>query len=394
MRLSDRLVAGRTIIELGLTQLRHTPGRTVLAIGGVVLAVLSVTLLAGLGIGVVETGQDTFDDSGLEIWVTGGPGAEATTDNEVVGTQTLTDEIRDHEGVSGVVGIAMHEIYVGPQPDETELTTTVGIEGSHSQFERADEIEDGAGILSRAVVVDPAIAERHDLTVGDPVYIGASPQTVEAFTVAEIGSYAQYTGTETVALQLGTLQRTTGTASADRASFVAVTVADDVDQEAVQADLQAAHPDYDVRSSDDQFAAMVTDQALVVASGVALVGLAVVGGIALTGNLFVLVAYQQRETLSALHALGLSRAFLAGLIGIQGALIGLLGGVVALLATPVLAAALNRLSTAVLGFERLVRTGLEIYVLGLAVALVVGTAVALGAGWYAGRAVTVTSVRT
>jgi len=43
---------------------------------------------------------------------------------------------------------------------------------------------------------------------------------------------------------------------------------------------------------------------MVLASGATLVGLAVLGGIVLTANLFALVAHQQREELAALRAIG------------------------------------------------------------------------------------------
>lgn len=96
--------------------------------------------------------------------------------------------------------------------------------------------------------------------------------------------------------------------------------------------------------------------------------------VALTANLFVLVAYQQRDTLAALRAVGLSRGLLAGTIGVA--------------ATPALAAGLNALAARLIGFERLVRTSLEVSALGFAVAVVVGTLVVVVAGWQASRSAT------
>ncbi|MFC4438646.1 MULTISPECIES: ABC transporter permease [Natrialbaceae] len=398
----------RAVVGLALAQLRHSPGRTALAVFGVVLAVLSVTLLAGLGIGVIETGQEKFDESGRDIWITGGPGGDASAgaENEVVDAQAVAADVRERDDVGDVSTIAMHDVYVGPDPEATEPVTAVGIQGTHTHFEfeagggfdgtaYADEDLESEDVPSNVVVLDPAVADQHDVGVGDTVYIGASPHHAEPYTVVGVGSYySEYLGTETVTVQIEDLQSTTGTAGSSRASFITVNLADDADREAVADELQADYPAYDIRTSDDQFASMLTDQLLVVASGMALVGLAIVGGVALTANLFVLVAYQQRETLAALRALGLSRGLLAGIIGVQGALIGLLGGALGLAVTPALAYGLNHLSTAVIGFERLVRTTHEVYVLGLAVALVVGTAVAVITGWHASRSAVLASLES
>lgn len=392
----------RAIVGLGIAQLRHSSGRTVLAVGGVMLAVLSITLLAGLGIGVVETGQETFDESGRDIWITGGPGADSptTTENEVVDAPAIAAEIREHDDVpSGDVStIAMHDLYVGSTPAEAERVPAVGIQGTHGHF----EFEAGQGFAgaaydghadegredqpSNVTVIDPKLADRFGINVGDTVYVGASEQRTEPYTVVGIGSYySQFLGTETVTMPLDELQVMTGSAGSNRAAFVTVNVDDDADRETIRDELQATYPEYDVRTSDDQFAALVSDRILMVASGMVLVGLAIAGGVTLTANLFVLVTYHQRETLAALRALGLSRWLLAGIIGVQGTIIGFLGGVLGLAATPLLVYGLNHLSEVILGFERIVRTTVEVYALGFATALVVGTVVAIVTGWQASR---------
>lgn len=392
----------RAIGGLGVAQLRYSAGRTILAVGGVMLAVLAVTLLAGLGVGVMETGQEKFDAAGRDIWITGGPVADAPgTENDVVGARRIAANIRERDDVPGgdVSTIAMHEVYIGTSAAEVERVTAVGIQGTHRHF----DFEAGQGFTDAAynntqsagnrveppsdvVVIHPTLADRFDLTVGDTVYLGASSQRTQPYTVIGIGSYyGQYLGTPTVTMPLTELQAVTGTASTDRAAFVTVNVTDDADRDAVRDELQATYPAYEVRTSDEQFAAMVSDRILVVASGVTLIGLAIVGGVSLTANLLALVTYQQRKSLAALRAIGLSRWLLAGLIGVEGALIGLLGGVLGLAATPVLARGLNHVAITMLGFERIVRPTAAVYALGFGTALVVGTVVAVGTGWQASR---------
>lgn len=409
MSLRRTATRARAVVGLGIAQLRHSPGRTALAIGGVTLAVLSITLLAGLGIGVVETGQETFDESGRDIWITGGPGADspATTENEVVDAPAIAADLREREDVPNgdVSTIAMHDIYVGTTAADVERVTTVGIQGTHGHFEfeagqgfggtAYDAHAEASDQPSEVIVIDPALADRFGLGVGDTVYLGASEQRTQPYTVVGIGSYySQFLGTPTVTMPLDELQTVTGTAGSSRAAFVTVNLDADADREAVRDDIQAAYPAYDVRTSDDQFAALVSDRHLMIASGATLVGLATVGGVALTANLFVLVAYTQRETLAALRALGLSRWLLAGIIGVQGSIIGLLGGVLGVAATPLLVYGLNRLSIAVFGFERIVRTTVDVYALGFVTALVVGTIVAVVTGWQASRVATLETIKS
>jgi len=187
-----------------------------------------------------------------------------------------------------------------------------------------------------------------------------------------------------VTVPLGDLQAIAGTSGTDRATYLTADVADGADRDAVAADLGEAYPEYDVRTSDNQVQSMLEERTMVLASGATLVGLAVLGGIVLTANLFALVAHQQREELAALRAIGLSPAARrhdrhagaghrpgrrpARRRGDAAAVIGL-----------------NRFSASVLGFERLLRTPPEIYAGGFALALGAGTIVAIVAGWRAGR---------
>ncbi|WP_255171762.1 ABC transporter permease [Natrononativus amylolyticus] len=395
MSLRRPISRGRAVVGLAVAQLRRSKGRAVLATFGVALAVLSVTLLASLGVGVIETGQEGFDESGRDVWITGGPTADSADsgENAVVDAHRLTAEIEDRDDVSEARTIALHDVYIGTDPDDRERLTAVGVQGTHRHFEFeagdgfGEDVEDDQGRLTgEGIVVDPDVADRFDLEVGDTVYVGSEDGPGQPFTVVGVGSYySQFLGAETVTVPLTELQGVTGSAASDRAAFVTVNVADDADRETVRDDLAAEYPEYDVRTNDDQLGAMVQDRLLIVASALALVGLAVCGGITLTTNLFVLVAYQQRDELAALRAIGLSRGVLAGTIGVQGFLIGLVGGVIGVVATLPIAIGLNHVSAVTVGFERIVRPIPEVYALGFAIALLVGTLVAVVTGWQTGR---------
>ncbi|SDR41967.1 ABC transporter permease [Natronobacterium texcoconense] len=401
--IATSLVRARAIVGIAAAQLRRSPGRTALAVFAVALAVLSVTLLAGLGIGVVETGEDGLENADQDIWISSEPvdPAASGTENPIVGAHGTAAELTDRDDVTFATPIALQDVYVGTEPDELERRPAVGVQETHEGF----DFQDGEGFetpddayesdeprrdepATDEIVLDPRVAESLDVSVGDTLYVGTSRETAPEYEFTVVGTsdyYSQYLGSETVTMPLVDLQAVAGTSGTDRATFLTADVADDADREEVAADLDESYPEYDVRTSDEQVEAMIGEQPLVVASGATLVGLAIVGGVVLTVNLFALVAAQQREQLAALRAIGLSRWLLAGTIGAQGLVIGLLGGLAGLAATPLLANGLNRIGAEVVSFDDLVRTPPDVYLIGFAIAFVVGTLVALVAGWRAGR---------
>lgn len=409
-------VRARAVVGLAFAQLRRAPGRTVLATLAVALAVLSVTLLASLGVGVVETGEDGLDGANRDIWVSSDPDDPSAggSENAIVGSHRVAAEMTERDDVSSAAPLAAHEIYVGNESGGVTRTSAVGVHQTHDGFgfeagggfetevNRTDEPFEGernrsAGAVdgyrpdeptTEEVVLDPDTAAALDVSVGDTVTLGGSRETAHdhTFTVVGIAAYySQFLGSSAEAVPLFDLQAVTGTAGTDRATFITVSVEDDADPATVAAALDEEYPAYDVRTNDDQIRALFEDRPLVLASGATLVGVAFLGGLVLTINLFALVTYQQRDELAALRALGVSRWVLAGTVGVQGMAIGLVGGVVGLLATPPLTLALNRLAASIAGLDGLLVTPVEVYGVGFALALVVGTTVAVVTGWRAGR---------
>ena len=130
---------------------------------------------------------------------------------------------------------------------------------------------------------------------------------------------------------------------------------------------------------------MLQNQALVLAGGVTLVVLAFIAGLALTTNLLGLVVYQQRETLAALQATGMSQSTLVGLIAGQGLVLGVVGGILGVGLTPPLAEVLNRIAEALVGFDGLVQVPTEMLFVGFGIATVVGTVSAAVVAWRISR---------
>jgi putative ABC transport system permease protein len=183
-------------------------------------------------------------------------------------------------------------------------------------------------------------------------------------------------------MPLSELQTITGATRTDSATFISVTVTDDADVAAVQQRLQAEYPAYTVRNNQEQLESVLQNQALVLAGAATLVVLAFVAGLTLTTNLLGLVVYQQRSTLAALQAIGISKWTLMTLISGQGLLLGIAGGTIGVALTLPAANILNQLGAIVVGFEGLVQVPTTVLGVGFGIATIVGT---LSAGLVAWR---------
>ncbi|WP_222912808.1 ABC transporter permease [Natrinema sp. SYSU A 869] len=399
--MSRLLTKGRAVARLAVSQICHERGRTVLVVLAIALAVLAVTLLSSLGLGVMQTGEERFDRAGQDVWISGDSvelTATGSLENPITDSHRLATDLNQRDDVETASPLAFHSVYVGTKPDNTELVTGVGVPGTGS-----DNTADGDGFsggdshyangsydgpMSQEIVIDPQTAELFDVGVGDTIYVGTSRVSApeREFEIVGISSeYSQFLGTSTVTMPISELQELAGTTGTDRATFVTVTTVDGADRETVSEDIQQSYPGYNVRTSEEQFESMLNEYLLVLASGATLVVLALVAGIALTTNTLVLVAVQQRDELAALRALGLSRGLIAGVIGGQGFTLGVLGGILGLLSTPLFAFILNHIATSFVGFENLLRTPPIIYATGLLIAVAIGTLGAVIAGWRAAR---------
>ncbi len=393
------VVRASAAVGIAFAHLRRSPGRTVVTVLAVSLAVLSVTLLAGLGAGVVDAGEDGLDSADRDIWISADP-AGSGTENPVANAHGISRDVAARDDVRSATPIALHEVYVGTASTGLERRSAVGVHETHSGFDfeagggfelDEDDVAEagdprGTDLASGEIVIDPQVAAAHDVGIGDTIAVGSSRETAQEFTIVGLSSHhSQFLGSPALTVPLVDLQTITGTAGTDRATFVTVDVTDDADRDAVGDDLDDEYAAYDVRTSDEQVGSMIQDRPVVLAGGVTLVGLAVLGGVVFTVTLFVLVTAQQRDQLAALRAIGLSRPLLAGMVGIQGIVVGVVGGLVGLAATPLLAAGLNRLAASAVGFEGLVQTPPAIYAAGFSLAVGVGTVVAVVTGWRAGR---------
>jgi putative ABC transport system permease protein len=393
----------RVAVAVAAAQLRHDRARTVLAVVGIAVAVLSTTLLASLGYGVFETGQQKFDASERDLWVTGGtlsqgPGGFGTS---LLNAHELARDLHGREKVQSAVPMAFQAVYVGNGSGEMKTLVGVGVPGDGpfvqltegEGFTKADvHYANGTyeGPMTHSLIIDPRTAETFDVGVGDTLHVGGSVESARQHTFTVVGispTFSSFLGAPTVTAHLSELQEVTGTTGTDKATFVTVNLKEGVDEQAMERQLQREYPEYTVRTNQEQMRSVLQHNAVVIAVGAALVVLAVVAGFALTLNVLSIVVFQQSEELAALTALGVSSKTLVAMVAAQGVLLGAVGGLLGVAVTPPFVVALNWTAAEIVGFEGLVQAPGSVLALGGAIALVIGTAAAAIAGWQTLRSV-------
>lgn len=388
----------RAVVGLAWSDLAHARLRTALAICGVAIAVLTLVLLAGAGAGVLETGDEQFEQADRDLWLTGdaigltpagGGGFEATIQD----AHPLAADIEAREDVDTAAPMAFQTLYVGTDPDELETIVVTGVPGGGSAvsiqagdgFSGGDtHYADGSydGPPTEEVLVDEATADHFGLAVGDEIHLGGSVVTARETRYEVVGisdTFAGFLGTETATIRLSELQTLSNTAETDAATMIAITV--DGDAEAVADELRAEYPAYTIRSNEEQLRAVLGQQAAILTGAALLVGFAVLTGAALTVTLLSLHVYQRRQTFGTLRAIGVSKRTIGLLVLTQGLILGAAGWILGAALSMPLARALNAVVGAIVGYEGLVAVPPEaIWVSGV-VAIGLGALAAATAAW-------------
>lgn len=387
----------RAVCAIALAQLRHTPMQTALTVLAIAIAVLSVTLFAGAGLGVLEFGQAGFERADQDLWMTGGPMAlspEAGIENPIVDGHSLGESVQEHEDVRSAFPLAFYALSVDAPEGETTHVAAIGIPGGHGapRLEAGSDLSDPTayyadgsydGPLTNEILLDSQTAAALDVDVDDTVVVSVGPggDGEEVTVVGITDEYSTAFGTETAVVPLAELQRLAGTARSDRATLISVILEDDADQAAVQTELEDEYPEYDVRTDSEQLTEMLESQAVLIASAGAIVALGVLVGGALAINVLTLSVLQRLPALRALHALGTPRSLLVAVPVARGGLLVAGGGAIGLALTPVGARMANVLVEASVGVPGLVVVSPRVVATGLLVVIVLGLASAIAVGW-------------
>jgi putative ABC transport system permease protein len=387
------------ICGLAIAQLRYERARTLFAVCGITVAVLSVTLLASSGMGVLSVGEQQFDAADRDLWVTAGPLGLTTVgggglDNSFQGGHEIAAEMAAHEEVRVAAPLAFQTVYVSSDTEEFETVIGVGKPSGNSiSFVEGDGFSGGDqhynsgsydGPLSQEIVIDQRTAQAHDVSVGDSLFVGGTLSTARQneYTVVGISeTFSGFVAAPTAVVHLSELQTLTGTSGTDTVTMIILEVEEGAEVAAVQSELQQEFPALEVRTNEDQLESIVGDQATLIAGAALLVGLAIVSGAVLTIDLLLLFVSQHRRELATLSALGLSSGTVTTLVVSQGLVLGILGLVSGVVLTYPLARLLNMLAEWVVGYEGLVTVDSRVFVVGAVIAIGIGGLASLVAAW-------------
>lgn len=382
----------RGIVGLAARRLRYDRTRAVLVVLGIALAAFAVTVLASVGLGVVETGQTMFDQSGRDLWITGGPvslGPGTGTGGGITDAHAVREDLGAREDVDTAAPLAFRTVYVSN--DSRGFETVIGV--GAPAVDRAARVTAGRGFtgdphyangsydgpMTREAVIDPRTASLLDVGVNDTLHVGGTLRTAaeNQFRVVGISpTFSNFLGSPTVVLRLSELQAVTGTTGTDTATLVTVDLVEGADVARAEREIQAQYPEYDVRTNREQLESTLREQAVVIASGTSLVVFAVVAGVAVTVNVLLSYVYQRRRELAALKAVGLRTRTLVAVTLVQALALGVCGGVLGTALTVLSVPVLNALAAALVGFEGVVSLRTDVLLAGLGLA--VGTSALAG----------------
>ena len=401
----------RAIGSIAAAQLWHNRRRAALGAAGVAVAVLLITVVAGLGGGVLERGQTAFDGLNRDLWMSSGvefaPTAVGGVENSVTDAHSTAGQVASRPDVDAAQAVSFQSVYVARSvsgdgsPDAGAFTPIVGmgVTGTSAPipvkrgtgFNRSDVHYDGGtydGPKTNAVIVDERAAERLGVSVGDTLHVGGTIENARETRLHVVGvssGISSFVGAPTVILHLSELQSITGTTGADTASLVTITLEDGVTPSEAAADIEQAFPEHSVRTNDQQLARILQERSAVVVGTAAIVILAVVVGVTLAINVSASMVYGQRSEIAALKSAGVSTRLLLGTTGSQGVGIGVLGGGIGLAGTPLCVAALNEVIARLTGVENLIATRPVFLFFGFGTAIAMGTVGALVAGYLVAR---------
>ena len=390
----------RASVGLALANLRYDRARTLLAILGIALAVLSTTLLASASLGTLDAGEQKYSATGRDLWITDGaefaPGTVGGLTSEIQNSHQIAADLKSQQNVQTAVPMSIKTVYVGNGSDSDALQTVVGVgvPGDGLRVRMSDgQYFDGPdthyangtynGSSTNEVIISDRLAHTLNISVGDTLEIGGTVASAHRSNYTVIGTtpaFSGFLGAPSVTLRLSELQETTGTTALDSSTFITVTLINDRRIERTEAQLEERYPEYQIRTNREQLQASIQQHAHVIASGGVLMCLAIGSGIALSLNTLLLFVHQQQRTIAAAFAQGISSTLVL-MTAMQGIVLGICGGLVGLAATPFLIRLLNHVVSQYFGISAVLQLEPEILVISLLISLSISLLSAVAAGY-------------
>ncbi|MDZ7730420.1 MAG: ABC transporter permease [Natrialbaceae archaeon] len=182
-----RLNRARAIVGLAISGLLQERLRTPVAVIGVVIAVLAVTLLVGGGIGVLQFGEEQFAEADRDLWVTGGPIGIATAgggglENSIQDAHVVAESIDETDGVRNAVPLLFQRVYISAEAESFDTILATGVTGAGGNiktgegFSRSEHYANGSytGPMNHEIIIDSQTSDRYNVSIGDTLYVGGT----------------------------------------------------------------------------------------------------------------------------------------------------------------------------------------------------------------------------
>lgn len=343
MSLTGRLRRLLALIRLSLTRtyIRATqtaPGRTWLSVGGVALAVGLMVVVTGIGVGIAT--QSTVYGDNVDYWITpetdGSSSVLVNTDGPRFGSVHPTAvELSDREAVTYASPILTQPVQIQAGGGQTENILAVGIVKSSEFSSVADVTTTGltpgdpyfrSGTWTGEVTLSAGAAQLLGAKSGDKLKIvrpaGAADRN---FTAVTVGAGNTTSSQFPIAvMQLSELQAITGADAADEADQIVVASTDPT----IESSLATVYPQSSVSTRAGLTAQAVLDEQLPLALSVTAAIIAIVIGTLFVMTTTGLAVASDRDQISTLAAIGISRSTRFRLLAVEILTITLVGGVV------------------------------------------------------------------
>jgi putative ABC transport system permease protein len=290
------------------------PVRTGLTVLGIAIGIAAVVALVGMASGYEKSVGDQLDTIGIDVVVSNMQGGIMPKAFE----ETVRDRIAEMPGVTEANATLMQMLSIEDAP----MMVVYGREWDSFTWDGLKVVE---GRLPRdaeepSVVLGKLAAEVLGKKVGDRLQVEA----VE-FEVVGIVDGSSVLENGAINMALPRFQEASG--YEDRANFVNVRVAEDLDVPALCREIEARHPGLRAVASDE---VVGTSQGFQMARAMSWSTslLAIIVGILGVMNTMLMSVFERKHEIGVLLALGWSRARIMSLILCESAAMGLLGGLV------------------------------------------------------------------
>lgn len=316
-----------------------TPGRTVVCLLGVSIAIGVLVVVSGLSLGLAQTSTVESDD--VNYWVVPEQEGTGTTPLAYEGAKLgsvhdISSTFSADERVSYATPVAIQPLRIdNPSTGEQMWVIALGIipaEGSPTVGGMETAALDDSypfyangtynGTWTGETVISPAVSEKLTAGEGDSLVSAEKSRQLQVVDVTDEDPTVGVNSAPTVVMHLSELQRLTDTDDGDQADQILV-----VTDSNIKGDLEGVYPRSSVVTRSGLFTASATPTnlpfAMAIASGIVAFGI----GVAFVATMMGLELTATRQSIAILDAIGVSRFSLALLLISETITIAVLGGI-------------------------------------------------------------------